>query len=370
MSVVADTRHRRESLAFETHPEASGAKNINTFDLNFFSATLPLNLFRRNMVFSVGYQRLFDFNRHWQFLFTEEDTNADSHQYWDFEQEGSLSALGVSVCIQIIPQLAVGATFNRWEPGIGENRWEQNYSMTGSGTASGEKFITSLKKRESFSFSAVNANFGFYWRVADGFTLGGVVKTPVEGDVRHTYRREKTIRFPGYPPADQKDITAYGEDEELRIPATYGAGIAWDISDEMTLSADLQYTDWQRCTYTTDRGEVNAITGESAEESDVSSTLQARMGAEYRLKSPKGKYVIPARAGMFYDPAPAKNNPDDFFGVSLGLGLTRINRFSLDFAYQYRFGESTSLLPHHRLSNDVDEHSFYFSLIMYWYGKK
>jgi hypothetical protein len=49
-------------------------------------------------------------------------------------------------------------------------------------------------------------------------------------------------------------------------------------------------------------------------------------------------------AAYFTTPAPAEGSPDDFYGFSLGSGFTLNDRFSLDIAYQYRFG------------NDVGDH--------------
>ncbi|KJU82207.1 hypothetical protein MBAV_005599, partial [Candidatus Magnetobacterium bavaricum] len=49
------------------------------------------------------------------------------------------------------------------------------------------------------------------------------------------------------------------------------------------------------------------------------------------------KYVVPLRAGVFYDPAPAEGKVDNFYGFSFGSGIT-FKRFAFDVAYQYRFG--------------------------------
>ncbi len=59
--------------------------------------------------------------------------------------------------------------------------------------------------------------------------------------------------------------------------------------------------------------------------------------AEYLFIKPK--YEIPLYVGIFYDPAPAEGEPDDFFGISIGSGIG-MKKFKFDIAYQYRFGNN------------------------------
>jgi len=102
-------------------------------------------------------------------------------------------------------------------------------------------------------------------------------------------------------------------------------------------------------------------------ESDVKPAHQLRIGAEYHFINEEKGYLIPIRAGVFYDPAPAEGEPDDFYGFSPGLGFSKNDRFSLDLAYQYRFGNDVgrSLLEELQFSQDVREHMIYLSMILY-----
>jgi len=89
------------------------------------------------------------------------------------------------------------------------------------------------------------------------------------------------------------------------------------------------------------------------------------MGAEYLFVKPK--YAIPVRCGLFYDPAPARGSPDDFFDFSIGSGIA-IGRFVFDMAYQYRFGNNVgaSMLGKWAFSQHVAEHTVYSSLIIHF----
>jgi long-subunit fatty acid transport protein len=146
---------------------------------------------------------------------------------------------------------------------------------------------------------------------------------------------------------------------------SYGIGLAYRFSDQITVSADFTRTEWDDFIFKDSEGnKTSAISGRPKNDSDVDPTHTVRVGAEYLFIEPK--YVIPLRCGAFYDPAPAEGSPDDFFGFSLGSGFAR-GRFIFDLAYQYRFGRDVgeSILQNLDFSQDVDEHSVYASIIIH-----
>ena len=106
----------------------------------------------------------------------------------------------------------------------------------------------------------------------------------------------------------------------------------------------------------------------SKDESDIDPTCQVRFGMEYLLVNPKSHYVIPLRAGLFYDPVPAQASPDDYYGFSLGSGFS-MGRCAFDIAYQYKFGNDVGdsmtdeSIPQ---DQDVEEHMVYSSFIIYF----
>ncbi len=94
----------------------------------------------------------------------------------------------------------------------------------------------------------------------------------------------------------------------------------------------------------------------------------------YKKQIPREKewYVIPFRAGIFYDPAPAREGTDDFWGFSLGTGFGR-KGFVFDVAYQYRTGKGVGASMYDKavhFSQDVDEHKVYASVIVRFKKKK
>ncbi len=65
-------------------------------------------------------------------------------------------------------------------------------------------------------------------------------------------------------------------------------------------------------------------------------------------------------------PEPSENNPETFFGIALGSGVS-YERFVFDIAYQYRFGRDVQTasftVGDDQPVQDVDQHQIYVSVI-------
>jgi len=365
ISLVTSFLQRSEDIQFGTDPEGSGEYSISDENINYFSVAYPFQLSNRNMIISLSYQHLFDFNREWRFTLKENEDFLSYEDNVDYQQQGRLSALGLSYCIQITPQLSAGFTLNLWKDGLTDNRWKQKYHITGSGMIDGIiPFSEEFDMVYEYSFTGFNANFGILWNIKN-FTLGAVLKTPFRADVEYKADKESSL-------TDSESQYKTGEyetrDEEIKMPMSYGIGLACRLSDNFSVSADIYRTEWDDFIYKESNGqETSAVSGNPVNESDIDPTHQVRAGAEYLFINKNKGYVIPLRCGIFYDPAPAENNPDDFYGFSLGFGFTKPDWFSLDIAYQYRFGNDVgkSLFQDWQFSEDVKENIVYLSMIWY-----
>jgi long-subunit fatty acid transport protein len=152
------------------------------------------------------------------------------------------------------------------------------------------------------------------------------------------------------------------------MPLSYGIGFAYRFSDIFTLSLDIYRTQWddfilQRA----DGEEISPVTGESVAQSNIDPTHQVRLGGEY-LGFQTADYVFPLCFGTFYDPAPAPDSPDDYFGFTVGTGISDRKHFTFDIAYQYRSGNSAGeyILEEWNFIQDIEEHTFYTSLIAFF----
>ncbi len=346
MSMVLQYTDRTEDLSFQISPEANSGQSISQYDINYLSAAYPFVLLRRNMIVSFNYQRLYDFNRNWEF---DMDIPGAGVYRLDYDQQGGLYATGLAFSTMLTLDLSVGVTLNYWGDFINENSWEQTYDEVFDIAFVG---VFPNLHEERFSIEGWNANFGFLWRLSEHWTLGGVFKLPFEADVDHTII--------------DNNVTTSQSTDQLDMPMAYGIGIAYRHSDELTFSADVYRTHWGDFMYRAQDGSaVSPVSGKAERESDIDTTTWVRAGMEYLHIG--RKFVVPFRAGIFYDPAPAEKQPDDYYGFTLGSGIA-YKKLIWDVAYQFRYGDNVSggVMENMGFSQDITEHLVYTSLIIHF----
>ncbi|OQX06999.1 MAG: hypothetical protein BWK80_50080 [Desulfobacteraceae bacterium IS3] len=370
ISVVGAGFYRFEDNTYG--PENEEKEEVSKARFNYLSAAIPIHEFinlEHYLIFSANYQYLYDFKREWKFSIPESTTYFDKKTDYDYELDGSLGAWGFALATRTkwLPQLSLGVTVNTWEDGIYKNEWKarRHEETWSTEKESKEAQFDTSDTTDHYSFSGTNFNIGFLWDVTGKITVGGVLKTPFKADVKYKYTEESTSR---YEPAICED------DFTMEMPMSYGLGFAYRHSDTFTVSLDIYKTDWDKFTLKDNNSndEISPVTGAPLAESDIDPTVQVRAGAEWLFVSPHSKYKKAFCLGAFYDPAPAQGHPDNFFGFSVGSGIADGEVFSFDVAYQYRFGNNVgeSVLQHWGFSQDIQEHTVYASLIIYFGGKK
>ncbi len=368
LSLVGAYVYRSEDNTFDAQPEASGSQSVDIFNLNYLSGALPFTAFNRNMIVSLNYQRLYDFNRSWQF-----DMNHQPHfpyhtgpQSYDYEQTGALYALGLAWCVQLVPSFSAGITLNLWNDFLASQSWKQDYRAGANIRVGGVAGTHTESKQETYSFEGYNANLGFLWHITGKWTLGGVFKSPFTADITHKVSGWDAVIYPESPAHNRENTYEYRFDDKLKMPMVYGLGLAYRLSDAFSMALDVHRTHWNDFEYQhRDGRRTSPVSGRNIDESDIDPTLSVHLGAEYLIIG--NRTVIPIRGGVFYDPAPADGSPDDFYGIALGTGLA-YERYIFDIAYQFRFGNDVgkSTLEHIGFSQDVREHTVYASLVFHF----
>jgi long-subunit fatty acid transport protein len=366
ISFVGAGIRRNEDNTFAAHPEASGDQWVDDIDINYLSIAYPFSLANHDMIVSINYQTLYDLNREWNYPFFRNSGGLSYTKQVRYAQEGSLSAIGLAYCVQFTPDFSFGITLNTWDDDLLNNQWEETERQTGSGTNFGNAFTSTSLNVERYTLSGYNANIGFLWHATPKLTIGAVVKTPFEADLERESSSSEATRFPGAPGSDVvTPLTTSVQDETLEMPLSLGMGLAYRFSDAFTASLDVYRTEWGDFVRTDAQGnETSFVSGKALGESDIDPTHQIRMGAEYLFI--RSHYAIPVRCGIFYDPAPAEGHPDDFYGFSVGSGIA-LGGLIFDMAYQYRFGNDVGqyILDGLDFSQDVEEHTFYASIIIH-----
>lgn len=339
LSIVGTYFDRGEEFSSAKHPEIKNTGDVDEFNVNYFSATYPFR-FYRNMVVSINYQRLYEFERSFDYKFDFSSFGVNLAQRKDFNQEGFVGAMGLSYAVELTPWLSLGATLNIWTDNLfWDNEWKETFTEHGVGTQSAVPVTIDTHYTDKYShFRGVNANFGLLWDINEYVTLGAVIKTPFDASIRHEYRFTQTSVFG--PPVDTtvQSQQSASEHVDLRMPLSYGIGVAWRVSDALSFDLDVYRTDWSKYILTDSQGnDFSPIDGQPESASDVEDTTQVRIGGEYLFISQKRNMVVPLRAGFFYDPEPSHDHVKDFYGIAVGSGIA-YKRFIFDVAYQLRWG--------------------------------
>lgn len=368
LSIVGAYFDRKEDFSSSVNPEIGTTGEVDVSSINYFSAAYPFR-FYKNMVVSLNYQRLYEFNRNFSYLLDFSSAGLDVIQMKDFDQDGSIGALGLAGAVEITPRLSFGATVNIWTGELlWDNGWTENFSEQARGTLGGVPVTIETDIVDDYSdFRGLNANLGLLWNMSEHFTLGAVVKTPFEATVDHQFRFTQTTTLGA--PVDTTVTTRQNlvEEVELEMPLSLGMGLAWRVSDALSVDLDVYWTQWSEFFLKDSRGnKFSPIDGRPKDESDVKDTTQVRIGGEYLFIFPDKQVVIPVRAGLFYDPEPADGEVKDFFGISVGSGIA-YKRLVFDWAYVLRWGsdvDTGNLIPNSEA--DITQHTVLASFIFHF----
>ena len=367
LSIVGAGVYRSENNHFTDYwSGASGPQSTTSIDLNYLSAAYPFNLFGINMIASLNYQELLNFGKEWDVNFKPPGSTIFNNRDIDFSQTGTLKAISPAFAVEIIDDLSVGFTLNFWTDKINFNGWKSEFAEKSSGDLYGIPFQVQTNSSDRYEFDGFNTNLGVLWNLTSQFTLGAVFKTPFTADVRHEHKFSQTIRFETSPDNNVYEQKQFEEQLKLEMPMAYGLGGAFRFSDRLTIALDISRIHWEDFVKIDSHGnKISAVTGLPEGQADVDSTTTVRLGGEYLFMLDNA--VIPFRLGFFYDPGPAPENPDSYYGLSVGSGIT-IGRFVFDLAYQYRFGNDVTPATFEGFSvtTDVQQHTVYTSLIVHF----
>ena len=340
LSIVGSYTDRHSDYTSDAHPEIDNNGHDSDLSLNYFSFTYPVSWIK-NFVFSINYQRLYDFGRSFSHQFSYADSGLDLDQRISYDQSGHVGAAGLAAAIELTPEISLGLTMNIWTDQLGwENGWQEHYRSRASGSQAGTPVTIDTVIDDRYeAFSGINFNLGLLWETSRLGRFGAVIKTPFTASMTHVFEfRETTVYGPPTDTTIETGPLRSEEQVELQMPLSYGLGWAMRIGDAVTIGADIYRTHWENYILTDEQGnEFSPIDGRPAAQSEIDPTTHVRVGGEYVILRPHRQAAIPIRAGLFYDPEPNQAGTQDYFGLAMGCGYTW-PRSSIDLAYQLRWG--------------------------------
>jgi long-subunit fatty acid transport protein len=362
-----------------------GTHTTESLDVNFLSIAYPFRIFGTHATVSLNYQRQFDFNREFDFqgrnVFVDpnfpDDPPVESDLTFQLEQEGSLYALTPALAVQITRSLSLGATLNIWSSAFfQESAWSSQRVTVQTwlvpDTDPVEIIRSTTIEREDFrNFQGVNATFGLLWNITPQVSFGAVADLPFCANLDV----DLEIEDPDVPQEDPGRFQRVSQGMKMDFPWSYGFGVAYRPTDQLTISVDYMRVEWGDFLYWSESGQkYSVITGEVADEQgkvDVDATNAARLGAEYLFIYPEARIVWPLRAGVFYEPEPDEGSPNTFFGFSIGTGVG-FKWGTFDVAYVFKFGNdihpgTIDLIRNiPGASEDVQQHTLLFSSVLWF----
>jgi len=386
--------------------------------VNHASLVYPFSVEGLNVVTGVSYQRLYDFyftaeasttggyNYIDQVMVLDptmpvvEITDVSASYPLSVEQvkDGSLEALTPSIAFQITPQFSLGFSYNFWDDDWMGSPYKQTYNevreegtryqsdgayfvdgdlsnctcnggevcdsngdiiddpscMGGTSVIAGSTGVTvdttdrvEIRGREEIDMEGQNFTIGFLWEATPQWSIGGVYRSEFELDMERKLRYE----YIGFSPPRSTSKRTY--DEKMRMPASYGLGVAYRYNDELSFAFDATRIEWDRFELELDDGSrISPVNGLPEDEADIDPTTTYRLGGEYLLVQPK--YVVPFRMGFFYDPQPAREDPDEYYGIAGGTGLV-YEHLVFDLAYWYKWGNDVTLYTNYNKNTGAVE---------------
>jgi len=111
--------------------------------------------------------------------------------------------------------------------------------------------------------------WNFYQHEEQKLTLGVVLKTPFEADIKHTSTIDEISSTDGGTPNTKNEV--YMVDEKMDMPMSFGIGLSYQMSDNLTIAGDIYRTSWNNFIRTDSNGNRLSVISELFESMVLSS---------------------------------------------------------------------------------------------------
>lgn len=225
------------------------------------------------------------------------------------------------------------------------------------------------------SLRGINATIGALWSVSRHLGLGFGVDLPWTAEATQTRTVRNTVSTYDATGTRLLDSSSSErverKDVEFEFPLYWALGAVWRWNNRFHTSLDLSQTWWSDFSFQAEGEEkLNPLDGTPHAEGTVDDCWSARLGAEYLCVLKRTE--IPLRGGIRWEQRPAVGEPDEYWGLSLGSGISlgkEPGRLILDVAYTYSWGDHVlgTLVPDQEgLGTDVNRHDLHLSCIWHF----
>jgi len=226
------------------------------------------------------------------------------YQTLNFNQDGALSAINLSLARKISDRFSLGLGVN-FVRGWLEKTVDEQFVF--------DDFF--LKDAVKHDFTGFYVNGGIVYDLTEKLTLGAMFRTP------YTKKSdsESSRLFRSSAATISSDTAA---ENRYKQPLVLGIGLSYKFSENFSAASDLTYFNWSS---------YEVFSFDEALARDFKNILKIGAGAEYwgsfRLFGKKAK--APLRIGFTYDPQPIKEPNVHYLYITFGTGL-HMGRFAVD----------------------------------------
>jgi len=357
VSFVGAWRSVEEDYSIANPRAFSSPESWSDSEINFMSYAQPLQFGNTDVVLSVNYHQVYDFAVEFNSTITRPAhpllPGVNQVTQVEGKSKGALSAytLAGGLSIPDYPEITVGVGVNLYTQSIlNDYAWQIKKTDTTTNYTSDPPPVSQLTTDETFDdFQAQNLTFGLLWDAYEKrenlLTFGLVYHTSFTANLDYEIVEYDNL-VPKYQPG--------ARNMDIDFPLSFGAGVNYRFSDALSAAFDVEWKEWSKYV------QKHADGTETSPFND--DTVAYRLGGEYLFLEGATESVLACRGGVFYEPRPTWNDILPVYGLSAGLGWTLKDQFSLDFAYQHRWGEK----DFEDFDYKIKEEFFVLSVIKYF----
>jgi long-subunit fatty acid transport protein len=307
--------------------------SVTTTDISSLRFAYPFPTFRGSLVVGLSVDEIYDLAD--DFLISYEDsigwnepsgdtTSVFMEGPWDQTEDrltdGGIYGLTFGVAFDASERVSLGAAVSYL---YGEYDADFVYTADDVEDISDAYESYSLRVQSESDVSGLRFRMGTLFYLSESLSAGLVVETPA------------VLKFHGYLTELERAVGPEGWEftethhfeDEIGLPFTFGAGVAWNPTDLIALGLDYHYANWSEMTYA---GRI--FLGDQAErERAYAATSEFRIGAEVTIPN----MPLRLRAGYMTRPVAYQGLEidQDRAYYTLGAGILIDTVFTIDVAW-------------------------------------
>lgn len=330
--------------------------------LSSIGLVFPIPTYRGSLVFSLGYQRVKDFDSILQFEGFNANSNNDfipfndGDYYFDkniqqeelIQENGNLNNWAFAGAVDVSPNVSVGASLNFWtgnstyifdliETDINnvypDTVIDNSYNPPRNRNLDIDSYLLSQKVLSEYS--SFQLKLGALLKPSEKIRIGLKISLPHSMNVIDKFTDSDVVI---YDDGVEDPVEGDPEENEYDISLPFQFGIGASVSDfGLTASLDMEYTDVSQIEFDVpEDAELTSFQSYLLDENKrIKELFDQKLNLKFGLEYLWEEQNLAFRGGYMLDPSSFKNAPSDYDRqfLSGGIGFIIDKQFIVDIAY-------------------------------------